>query len=132
MNYMLYSKHGELLGTGETPEQAVSRARMSEIEIEKNRVAILDKRYELLARAECRRRGIDPDELIADGGHLAWSLVGYEASENERQKPKNFRPNKQQEMVQNVWRLCANMFGRKIATDQARRIVETVIDDLKE
>lgn len=35
---------------------------------------------EALSRAECRRQGIDPDDIIADGGHLAWHLVGYEAA----------------------------------------------------
>lgn len=39
--------------------------------------------YEALARAECRRQGIDPDDIIADGGHLAWHLVGYEAAVKE-------------------------------------------------
>lgn len=39
-----------------------------------------DRLYEALARAECRRQGIDPDDVIADGGHLAWHLVGYEAA----------------------------------------------------
>lgn len=52
-------------------------------EIEANRVRILDRRYELLARAECRRQGIAPDESISDGGDLAWQLVGHEAAERE-------------------------------------------------
>jgi hypothetical protein len=40
--------------------------------------------FELLARAECRRQGIAPDENIADGGHVAWQLVGYEAAMKEK------------------------------------------------
>lgn len=42
-----------------------------------------ERLYEALARAECRRQGIAPDELIADGGHMAWQLVGYEAAIKE-------------------------------------------------
>lgn len=40
-------------------------------------------RYEALARAECRRQGIDPDDIISDAGHAAWELVGYEAARKE-------------------------------------------------
>lgn len=36
--------------------------------------------YEGAARALCRMKGIDPDGSIADGGHMAWHLVGYEAA----------------------------------------------------
>jgi hypothetical protein len=32
------------------------------------------------AREECDRRGIDPDELCADGGVLAWMVVDREMS----------------------------------------------------
>jgi hypothetical protein len=42
---------------------------------------------EALSRAECKRQGIDPDEIIADGGHLAWQLVGYEAAVKEMPEP---------------------------------------------
>jgi hypothetical protein len=46
-------------------------------------MARLERRYEALARAECRRQGIAPDELISDAGHVAWELVGYEAARKE-------------------------------------------------
>lgn len=42
---------------------------------------------EALSRAECKRQGIDPDDVIADGGHLAWHLVGYEAACKEMPDP---------------------------------------------
>lgn len=42
---------------------------------------------EALSRAECKRQGIDPDDIIADGGHLAWHLVGYEAALKEMPEP---------------------------------------------
>ena len=42
-----------------------------------------ERLYEALARAECRRLGIDPDDSVADGGYLAWHLVGYEAAVKE-------------------------------------------------
>jgi hypothetical protein len=45
--------------------------------------------YEALSRAECRRQGIDPDDVIADGGHLAWHLVGYEAAVKEMPEPED-------------------------------------------
>ncbi|HQT78001.1 MAG TPA: hypothetical protein PLD10_13180 [Rhodopila sp.] len=53
------------------------------LEHELQRLTILAKRYEALARAECRRQGIAPDELISDAGHAAWELVGYEAAKRE-------------------------------------------------
>jgi hypothetical protein len=33
---------------------------------------------EELARDECERRGIDPDEICADGGVTAWMVVAKE------------------------------------------------------
>jgi hypothetical protein len=47
------------------------------------RLRMIERRYEALARAECRRQRLDPDEPIADGGHLTWHLVGYEAARKE-------------------------------------------------
>lgn len=38
------------------------------------------KLYEALAKAECKRQGIPPNEQISDAGHEAWELVGYEAA----------------------------------------------------
>lgn len=38
---------------------------------------------EIVARRECQRRGIDPDEACADGGVLAWMVVGKELEEAE-------------------------------------------------
>lgn len=34
--------------------------------------------HEMRARAECASRGIDPDELVADGGIEAWMVVAKE------------------------------------------------------
>ena len=38
------------------------------------------KMFEALAKAECKRRRIKPDEIISKSGHEAWELVGYEAA----------------------------------------------------
>lgn len=54
-----------------TPEQ--------EREIEEQ----LAQERELAAREECERRGIDPDELCADGGVEAWMVVARERLSNE-------------------------------------------------
>ena len=48
--------------------------------IDRDKLERLGWLYEGLARAECKRQGLDPDEIIADGGHLLWHLVGYEAA----------------------------------------------------
>lgn len=37
-----------------------------------------EQERELWAREECARRGIDPDELCADGGVEAWMVVANE------------------------------------------------------
>jgi hypothetical protein len=50
---------------------------------ELQRLRLIERRYEALARAECRRQGIAPDEIISDGGHVAWELVGYEVARRE-------------------------------------------------
>lgn len=50
---------------------------------ELERLKRFERLYEGLARAECRRQGLDPDDPIADGGHLTWHLVGYEAAVKE-------------------------------------------------
>lgn len=36
------------------------------------------------AREECKRRGIDPDEVCADGGVEAWMVVDKELQEEAR------------------------------------------------
>jgi hypothetical protein len=36
--------------------------------------------YEGCARVLCRQAGFDPLDSIADGGHLAWHLHGYEVA----------------------------------------------------
>lgn len=46
-------------------------------------VVLLERRFEMLARAECRRQQVAPDEIVADGGHMAWQLVGFEAAQKE-------------------------------------------------
>lgn len=38
-----------------------------------------EQEREIEAREECARRGIDPDEVCADGGVLAWMVVDREA-----------------------------------------------------
>ena len=37
-----------------------------------------EKEREIWAREECKRRGIDPDEICADGGVDAWMVVALE------------------------------------------------------
>ena len=37
-----------------------------------------EQEREIWAREECARRGIDPDELCADGGIEAWMVVAQE------------------------------------------------------
>jgi hypothetical protein len=37
-----------------------------------------EQEREIEAREECARRGIDPDELCADGGVSAWMVVDQE------------------------------------------------------
>ena len=37
-----------------------------------------EQERELEAREECRRRGIDPDDICADGGVEAWMIVAQE------------------------------------------------------
>jgi hypothetical protein len=46
-------------------------AKRDDSEIE--RLAMIDDERD--ARAECERRGIDPDEDCADGGIVAWQVV---------------------------------------------------------
>jgi len=53
------------------------------------RIERLEWMREALSRAECKRQGIDPDDIIADGGHLAWHLVGYEAALKEMPEPRS-------------------------------------------
>lgn len=38
----------------------------------------VEEERESEAREECERRGIDPDEICADGGVLAWMVVAQE------------------------------------------------------
>jgi hypothetical protein len=37
-----------------------------------------EQEREIEAREECERRGIDPDEICADGGVTAWMVVDQE------------------------------------------------------
>ncbi len=39
-----------------------------------------EQEREIEAREECERRGIDPDEICADGGVTAWMVVDKELS----------------------------------------------------
>jgi hypothetical protein len=39
-----------------------------------------EQEREIEAREECARRGIEPDELCADGGVEAWMVVAQELS----------------------------------------------------
>lgn len=58
-----------------------------EEEHNQRRIQWLEWFYEAMSRAECWRQGLDPDDSIADGGHLAWHLVGYEAACKEMPPP---------------------------------------------
>jgi hypothetical protein len=40
-------------------------------------------RYRAVAKALCRAKGIDPDAVIDDAGHLAWELAAYETIDAE-------------------------------------------------
>lgn len=40
-------------------------------------------RYQLVAKALCRAKGLNPDELIDDAGHECWELVGHDAAQEE-------------------------------------------------
>ncbi len=40
-----------------------------------------EQEREIEAREECARRGIDPDEICADGGVEAWMVVDKELQE---------------------------------------------------
>jgi hypothetical protein len=42
-----------------------------------------EQEREIEAREECARRGIDPDEICADGGVLAWMVVAKEIGESD-------------------------------------------------
>ena len=55
-------------------------------------------RYEYLARAECRRQGINPDEVVTEG-HKRWELVGYEVACAESVK---LQPNEQRAIGANT------------------------------
>jgi hypothetical protein len=39
-----------------------------------------EQEREIWAREECARRGIDPDEICADGGVVSWMVVAQEAT----------------------------------------------------
>lgn len=41
------------------------------------------------AREECARRGIDPDELCADGGVEAWMVVAKELEQERKRGESN-------------------------------------------
>jgi hypothetical protein len=43
-----------------------------------------EQEREIEAREECARRGLDPDEICADGGVTAWMVVANEAGEPRR------------------------------------------------
>lgn len=43
-----------------------------------------EQEREIEAREECKRRGIDPDDVCADGGVEAWMVVDKEIQEKER------------------------------------------------
>jgi hypothetical protein len=57
------------------------------VEHDRWRLAHFERLFEALARAECKRQAIDPNDIISDGGHLAWQLVGYEAAVKEMPEP---------------------------------------------
>lgn len=44
-----------------------------------------EQEREIEAREECARRGIDPDDICADGGVTAWMVVDQEMRQNRAQ-----------------------------------------------
>lgn len=50
-----------------------------------------EQEREIDARVECILRGIDPDELVADGGIEAWMVVAKEMDRRPRQPPEGTR-----------------------------------------
>lgn len=44
----------------------------------------IEARREIKAREECARRGIDPDDICADGGVTAWMVVDQERQQRTR------------------------------------------------
>ena len=68
-----------------------------------------EQEREIEAREECGRRGIDPDEICADGGVTAWMVVDQEY------RPLTIRDN---EMIDQAWE-----------THKAASPVATVIND---
>lgn len=46
---------------------------------------LAEQQRELDAREECERRGIDPDEICADGGVTAWMVVSKETTQRNRE-----------------------------------------------
>ena len=44
-----------------------------------------EQEREIEAREECARRGIDPDDICADGGVTAWMFVDQEMRQNRAQ-----------------------------------------------
>lgn len=50
-----------------------------------------EQEREIDARAECILRGIDPDEICADGGIEAWMVVAKEMDSLPRQPPEGTR-----------------------------------------
>jgi hypothetical protein len=47
-----------------------------------------EQERELDAREECKRRGIDPDDICADGGVTAWMVVDKELFERTPPPPE--------------------------------------------
>lgn len=50
-----------------------------------------EQEREIDARAECILRGIDPDEICADGGIEAWMVVAKEMDSLPHQPPEGTR-----------------------------------------
>lgn len=43
-----------------------------------------EQKREIEAREECAKRGIDPDDICADGGVTAWMVVDQERQQRTR------------------------------------------------
>jgi hypothetical protein len=52
-----------------------------------------EQEREIEAREECARRGIDPDEICADGGVTAWMVVDQERTLVHPNGAPMFAPN---------------------------------------
>jgi len=73
-----------------------------------------EQEREIEAREECARRGIDPDEICADGGVTAWMVVDQE------DRPLSTRERK---MIDQAWETHKAALAHRSRTNE--RICQT-------